>query len=260
MPIFFKIVIYCLNFSSVLSFSQKNRKLKVSKSLIVINFLLFPIIEILKWLPILSALAHLRKEYFSVHGLSAFLFGSLIVSSIVQRIVVVLVFYVQLWKQKKILKLIQNFGRLFVKFKLSTKSKEYQCFKRSCSAKLSILFLLILFSKCMNFYAVYNLSWESFLVYILTNFYRHISLCFLSLISLFISFFLLLLKHLTKKTAEICNQQGSINTRKVDQIYSEFSNLYTLLQDFDSIFATVLSINIAALIMMISTTASLLNS
>lgn len=230
----YKFVFYYFNVFGILSLkSDQNYKLEVSKRWIWSNSLLYPLLKLLAvFLTVFFRNDMIRDDLRIIEGISRFLL--LIVSSIYPfaGVVEFACLYVQLWNQKKVLKLIQSCQKIIRENPM--KSKLFNDFEKKFIITFLVSVSVVFLIKLIVLIVTYKINLKSILTMVVSSWFESIHLVLLLFLNGFLNYFIFLLRSV--------NLQLQKSSAKLENILQKFLKVQDLVNEFNDYFGFLLSL------------------
>lgn len=238
------VLLFIFNSTGVLSlkYNKLTQSLELSKLIFAKNVLLSPMLLMLKafLLVNLDISKAFVEDKVLIPGLTQFFDSLNDVSWVMYLVTVILCAYIQLFKQKKILNVCNNFMKFL---KDDERVTFLPVFKRKLSKILSLSIAILLFNSVVEFSISYKLNLSGLLVYVV----GHYELLFLFTNIYFIGMFMLLfeifLKNFHHEIKQISceSSYNDISIRRTD-LLTKFLDFHKLVMDFNDAFGDLLTI------------------
>lgn len=236
----YKIFVYFFNFIGVLCLKTRDNDLAVSQILLIFNLILHPFMALICYCISASVFINsVKTVIYDTWGSSKFLLFSLTSMSIMYIIVTFCVVYIQLWKRKIILILIQNCVKAYKFAQIAVDEEIKKEFERNCWTTLGISWLLGVVWNFRNFITLMKFNLTSFLLFEVFNYNVSFVIHLIAFVSLFFNFFVILLKSFRSKLK--CSDR---NSESYEKLIIEYSNFLKLVTEFNKVFGLVLSLSI----------------
>lgn len=245
----YKFLVYFFNICGFLSVVNNENKLKISKSLILFNFVLNPLSFLVKmFLPLSFYTENFNYATYNMKGASIFLIATYNLMGLQIIVTSFLCSYVSVWKLKSILSYIDNCVKVFFKFKLFENSDITEKFERKCFKTFYLTVSCLICLKLLLYFSMYQLRWQAFLLFIVLHAEDNIANFYILFISFFLFYFLFLLQNLND---EIKNMDQS-ETKDYEIFLSKYLDIYRLITDFNKTFGFLLLVATASSISIVT--------
>lgn len=239
-----KISIYFFNFQGILSFKTRDNSFTISKLMIIFNFILTPVLSFLMGLVSPSTiLESFNLEVFKISSTSMFSLIMITSLNILYSFIAACIIYIQLWKQKKIIVLMQNSVKVFKFSQIDIEHKIYKELRRKSFETLVKTWLLGISWNLMYFIVLMKFNFKSCIIFEISNWNLGVPFYFVAFVNLFFNFFIALLKSFRSKL-----EHSEINFYEYEKIVLEYSNIYKLVTEFNNVLGLLLSLSVAFLV------------
>lgn len=239
-----KFFVYFFNFHGILNLRIHKNSLKISKLLIIINLVITPYLCFIPFfLPLSIYVDYFKNEIIYIKGISKFLQATMIAILLQFYFITFCIFYMQLCNQKNILDLYSNCLRAFRYSKVEIEEKFLTSFRRSCWKTFRISIFISIFWNFISIISTLKPKFPSLLVLLLFNWNMNTVTYFAAFVSIFLNYFLCLLKVLNFKVENLLRRN-----LESQSLLTEFMNLYDLVKEFNKIFGLLLSLVVLFLV------------
>lgn len=235
MKVAYRLIIYFFNFAGITNFSICGDSLNISRIMIFYNLISFPTVTYITTFFITFFYSKaLNKDLVNLGSISQFSLAVIGLQAFQTVFTNVSCIYVQIWKRKKVLRIIEKCVKCSKLFNLASDAEtlhkfEKKCFHTFCST-LSVIFSFHLIS----FFATMEVELVNIFVYSLFHWHDNIVLWFLTFISMFLRYFKYLLMSISLKL------ETSINSN-YEELMDQFLIVSELLHEFNDVFNLLLS-------------------
>lgn len=237
-----KFIIYFFNFLGIFNVTTHGSVFKVSKSLFMINLVIFSVGIFLKYIiPPSFSFPNINDPINVFKDLSVLFFMLVTLVGIAIDVIGFLLIIVLMWKLGEVISLIQACKTVFHRFELSEKSDLFISFRRKCFKVFYQTVSFTFFLKLTYVLSVYKLNYQSFILQWVYTGRDNISLYFMLVISFFLLYFLFLLKI---QNVELENANNCVNSTNAgyQKLISRYLDILRLIIAFNKIFGFLLSI------------------
>lgn len=236
--------VYYFNLAGITSLKVHGNNVRLSKFIILLNFLLYPAATILISFVFPSVVYDdIRDEITVLKGITKFYVLVMTSFSIQSQLVSIFCIYAPLWKRQEILKLIKNCVTTFHYFEPS--SETYKKFKHICLKYCGFSIFLTYSLYLIDFFLTRKITWRSTLMSLLLMFYSNVPSNLIMFLGLFLFYFVFLMESLNQKLTSIKDNEDTVNPSAHNFFSSSYSNLGKLLCEFHKVLGVLLTTIVA---------------